>query len=198
MELSESERDATAELFNLGMGQAADALSQMVGQEVRLAIPRLNLDTRSRTAGQITGLAAGRLCTITEAFSGPFTGEAMLVFPESACLDLLRHILPGVRDAMTEAEEEALTEIGNIILNGCLASFADLMGTEIHSGLPHYRAGLPACLIDGGCEDHVLMTRIDFGLADGSANGYALFLMEIEAVQAFRQALRRLLASLGL
>ena len=45
--LSETERDAIAETFNIGMGLAASALSEMVGSEVALSVPDVQLVDRA-------------------------------------------------------------------------------------------------------------------------------------------------------
>ncbi|MGR9682046.1 chemotaxis protein CheC, partial [Escherichia coli] len=37
--LNESERDALTEIFNVGAGRAAQSLSEIVGDEVRLSVP---------------------------------------------------------------------------------------------------------------------------------------------------------------
>ncbi len=46
MELSELQEDAISELLNIGMGTAASALSQMVGEEVMLSVPSVTIVPR--------------------------------------------------------------------------------------------------------------------------------------------------------
>ena len=41
--LSELEQDAIAEAFNIGIGKAGSALSEMVGKEVTLSVPQLSI-----------------------------------------------------------------------------------------------------------------------------------------------------------
>ena len=53
MQLSEPERDAIIELFNLGMGKAAGALGQMVDAEVSLSVPNLDIIRRTRAPEQL-------------------------------------------------------------------------------------------------------------------------------------------------
>ena len=51
-------------------------------------------------------------------------GKALLIFPEQNGLDLVRLILrnsPPLSE-MTEMEQEAFSEVGNIILNSCVGS----------------------------------------------------------------------------
>ena len=145
MELSGAERDAIIELFNLGMGRAASALGQMVDAEVSLSVPSLDIIRRINAPEQIGCPVGQRICAVRQTFAGPFDGQAMLIFPEGSSLELVRRLLPDsppIGD-MTDLEEEALTEVGNVILNHCLASFANLLHAEIRTEIPVYQIGRP-------------------------------------------------------
>ncbi len=75
---------------------------------------------------------------IHEAFSGPFSGNAFLLFPEDRSLELVRLTLQDQFDcnALTEVKEEALVEVGNIIINSCLSSIGEIFETEIVNQSP--------------------------------------------------------------
>lgn len=191
--LAPDEADAIVELFNIGMGQPAAALSDMLGEEVLLSVPALEVATRQRIAA---GVAPERICAVRETFSGPFAGEAMLIFPERGGLALVRRLIPGEGDTAGAEEQDALSEIGNIILNGCLASFANLIDGEVEGSVPDYRAGPPDQLI-GGTEELVLAVCIDVALASGDAHGHVLFLLDIASLEVFREAIRRVIAGVA-
>ncbi len=195
--LDADEADAIAELFNIGMGQAAASLSEMIGEEVQLSVPSLTVSSRARIARDLDPEEAARVCAVRGAFSGPFTGEAMLIFPERGTLALVGRLVPVEpgTEAPGEMEQDVLTEIGNIILNGCLASLSNLVESELAGALPGYSAGPPAELI-GAADDPVLFVRIDVALASGDAQGQVLFLLDIASLDAFREAIRRAVANL--
>jgi len=196
LELDADEADAIAELFNIGMGESAAALSGMVGEEVVLSVPSLRVQHRTAIIGAIAPADARRMCAVQEAFSGPFSGEAMLLFPEPGGMALVRRLIPG--DAATPGadEQDALTEIGNIILNGCLASFSNLIDGEVAGSVPGYRAGTAEQVI-GHAEDPVLSVTIHVNLAAGDASGQVMFLLDIASRAGFRRAVRRLLDGAG-
>ncbi len=191
--LDEADADAIAELFNIGMGQPAAGLSEMIGEEVRLSVPALAVSTRQRIAA---GVGPERVCAVRETFTGPFAGEALLIFPEAGGLALVRRLIPGEGDTAGAEEQDALAEIGNIILNGCLASVSNLIDGEVSGSVPDYRAGPPGQLI-GGAGEPVLFVRIDVALASGDARGQVLFLLDIASLDAFREAVRRAVEGLG-
>lgn len=199
LRLDADEADAIAELFNIGMGEPAAALSSMLGEEVHLSVPSFAVSTRARITSEVGDELDGDqpVCAVRGAFTGPFTGEAMLIFPERGTLALVGRLVPvdPAAEAPGEMEQDALTEIGNIILNGCLASLSNLIGGELLGAVPGYGAGAPAAVIGSGT-DPVLFVRIDMALAAGDASGHALFLLDIASLDAFREAIRRALAGL--
>ena len=52
-----------------------------------------------------------------------------MIFPQAKSLELIRVIVGADVDAAeaNDIEEEALAETGNIILNGCLATMANIL-----------------------------------------------------------------------
>ncbi|MCG5239283.1 chemotaxis protein [Azospirillum doebereinerae] len=195
--LDADEADAIAELFNIGMGEPAAALSSMLGEEVHLSVPSFAVSTHARISRDLAPGMVPPVCAVRGAFAGPFTGEAMLIFPEQGTLALVGRLVPvdPAADGPGEMEQDALTEIGNIILNGCLASLSNLIGGEIAGTVPGYGSGDPEAVI-GSAEDPVLFVRIDMALAAGDARGHALFLLDIASLDAFREAIRRTMDNL--
>jgi chemotaxis protein CheC len=204
MQLTEPERDAIIELFNLGMGKAAGALGQMVDAEVSLSVPNLDIIRRAHAPEQLGCPVGQRICAVRQTFAGPFDGQAMLIFPEGSSLELVRRLLPDsppIGD-MTDLEEEALTEVGNVILNHCLASFANLLHAEIRTEIPIYQIGRPEEIVgsSGGSSTnaYVLLIRVDFGLFAKRIEGHVLFLQDIASIQALQAAIRAFLASMDM
>jgi chemotaxis protein CheC len=202
MRLSEPEHDAIIELFNLGMGRAASALGQMVDAEVVLSVPSLDIVRRSDASEQLGCPVGERICAVRQTFAGPFDGQAMLIFPEGSSLELVRRLMPDSPPLgdMTDLEEEALTEVGNVILNHCLASFANLLHAEIRTEIPVYQIGRPEEIIGSAhgatVDSYVLIIRVDFGLFAKLIEGHVLFLQDIASIQALQAAVRDFLSSM--
>lgn len=195
--LDEAEADAVAELFNIGMGPPAAALSEMLGQEVHVSVPAVSLTTRPEVAAGLDATlrdGAG-LCAVCEEVRGPFPGEAMVVFEPAGGLALVASLLPGT-DGLDDDARDALTEIGNILLNGCFASLANLIEGEVEGGVPECRIGAAGQVL-GPSPDPVLAVVIDLRV-NPAGHGRALFLFDVVALDAFREGVRRSIAALGL
>jgi chemotaxis protein CheC len=79
-ELSNTQLDALKEISNIGMGHAATALSQMIGQTVYLQVPHVTIAEISKVPGHLGG-AERLMVGITLQILGDARGSIMLLFP---------------------------------------------------------------------------------------------------------------------
>ncbi|RYI99724.1 MAG: chemotaxis protein CheX, partial [Acetobacteraceae bacterium] len=93
--LTELERDALTELVNIGVSRAAVGLRKMVGEQVLLSVPSIELISQ-RVAAALVGEREGQdLIAVRQGFAGVFSGQAMLIFPQAKSLQLVRADAPG-------------------------------------------------------------------------------------------------------
>lgn len=190
MELNVLQKDAIVELFNIGMGKAAASLSEMVGEEVVLSVPDVFTVTRAAATDRLGLSEEAQVSVVREGFSGPFWGDALLLFPQADSLDLVHALLQEELplEMLSEMEQEALTEVGNIILNACLGSLANIFTQDLHYQMPEFSHGDCASVLNGdeGKEqDLVLILRMDFKLQRAAVDGYLTLIMDIDSVHAF-------------
>ena len=207
VELNDLEKDTFKEVFNIGIGRAASALSEMVGEEVELSVPSLKLFGREEAAGFIQSRATDRVAAVQQSFHGPFAGSALLIYPEEKSLELVRSILGEEvpLDSLTELEQESLMEVGNVILNACLGSLANMIDTEIHCELPEYLRGHTGTLLatgsdsmDGSGHDQVILLLIDFTVHENNIMGYVVLLFDLSAMSQLKSELGKIIAGLGM
>lgn len=199
-ELSEFHRDAIAELLNIGMGSAAAALSEMVGEEVDLSVPGVAFFVRKDAIEHLKATVGDEISAVRERFDGAFWGDAILLFPANQSQRLLNALLgeaayaqevgaASVSEAMSELEQEGMTEVGNIILNACVGSLANIFGQNLHYHLPVFIKGaceevLGPAPSAGGTDQGVLLLHMDFILKQTQVNGYLTLLMDVNSMQA--------------
>ena len=150
--LSELERDALAELGNIGIGKASTALGRMLGGLVTLSVPSVEMVPLDEVAGLLDRALAPPLVGVSERLGGLFAGYALLVFPQAGSLPLVRAALPAdiPADDVPALEDEVLAELGNVVLNSALALVANLLGEPVDTGLPVVVRGSGAEVL-GGC-----------------------------------------------
>jgi chemotaxis protein CheC len=133
-------------------------------------------------------------------FEGDITGRALLIFPETKSLELVRAVTGGELplEDIIELEQEALAETGNIILNGCLATIANLLDRSLKMSLPEILRGESAHFfnLDPPPEagDVVMFLYIDFAIRKRDIRGYVALLMDLPSLHAMKGLLREFIA----
>ncbi len=196
IQLTELQCDAITELLNIGMGLAARSLSEMVREEIKLTVPRVELLTRKSAVNHLNGNPQRRIAAVKQHFEGSFWGDALLLFPQEKSLELVRVLMKDEEiplEMLTELEQDALTEVGNIILNSCLGSLGNILTEELTSELPIFVSGTATEVLDGCVvqEDHemIMFLRMDFALQQKDISGYVAFILEIPAIEQFKQSI---------
>ncbi|MFZ4874034.1 chemotaxis protein CheC [Janthinobacterium sp. Mn2066] len=198
--LSELENDALVEIFNIGVGHAAAAMSEIVNEEVTMSVPSITFLNRADAAALLGSKKDGeRICGVSQHYDGAFATEAILMFPEDKSLEIVRLMVGDSvpLQELTEMEQEAMSEIGNIILNSCVGTLANLFDSELHGSLPLYHVGTSAQIMSsfGGQNDAVvLMLHIDFVLAKHQIHGYVAFVLDLSALHDLKEQVSRYLA----
>ena len=86
-------------------------------------------------------------------------------------------------------EQEALAEIGNVILNGCMATIANLLERSLTMSLPEIIRGSGLNFFDlspSGVDDGILFVRINFTLKGREISGYVAIVMDFLSLEALR------------
>ena len=192
IELSELERDAFTELVNIGVSRAAVSLRKMIGVQVLLSVPSVEIVKREVAARLISERESSELVAIHQDFEGAFAGRALLIFPVPNSLELVRAVAGGdlSQDELMEMADEALTETGNVILNACLATMANMLQGSLSMALPKIIRGSGDRIFsrtdDEVEEGHVLFLYIDFAVQDRNIRGYIAMLMDLPALEKLR------------
>ncbi|WP_374322491.1 chemotaxis protein CheX [Brevundimonas sp.] len=190
--LSELEHDALTELVNIGVSRAASSLRNMVGEQVTLAVPSVEVVSRKAAATLIRERESGELIAVRQDFEGAFSGRALLIFPQSNSLPLV-HAVTGDElgpDEVVAMENEALSETGNVVLNGCLATMANMLKRPLSMSLPQVLRGdgdlffeLSERADDQGV---VLFLYINFSISGRDIRGYIAMLMDLPSLEALK------------
>ena len=194
--LDELERDALTELVNIGVSRAAVSLRTMVGQQVLLSVPSLELVDRPTAAVLIREREIENLVVVRQDFTGAFSGQALLIFPETNSLELVRAVTGELvpADEAHGLEDEALAETANVVLTGCLSTLANMLERPFDISIPEVMRGEAAKLFelgpDYGPEAVVLFLYINFAIDDRNIRGYIAMLLDLPSLQSLRSLIR--------
>jgi chemotaxis protein CheC len=199
--LTELQHDALVEIFNIGVGHAARAMSEIVNEPVTMSVPSISFLSRADAAAMLGHRERARVCGVSQRYQGAFSTEAMLMFPEDKSLDIVR-LMVGESvplKELTEMEQEAMSEIGNIILNSCVGTLANILSQELSGSLPQYHVGTSEEIIGAHGQQPdtiVLMLHIDFILETHQIHGYVAFILDMTALEDLQEQLDAYLAKI--
>jgi chemotaxis protein CheC len=201
IQLTELENDALTELANLGVSRAAASLRRMIGRQVLLSVPAVAIVTPETAARIIAERELGKAVAVHQGFEGDLRGRALLIFPETNSLELVRAVAGGELplEDIIELEQEALAETGNVILNNCLGTIANLLRRSLKVSLPEVVRGSGPDFFGGSPADGsgkaVLFLYIDFSVNERDIRGYVAFLMDLASLASLRLLLQEFIRS---
>jgi chemotaxis protein CheC len=198
--LNELEVDAFTEIANIGVSRAASSLRELVGEEVRVSVPSVAIVTHEQAVRTIVERETDTLVAVQQAFAGDIYGRALLIFPETSSLELVRAAFGGELplEDIINLESEALAEIGNVILNGCLATIANMLQRNLEMSLPEVLHGTGSELFGlssvSDFEEAMLFLYIDFTVKRRDIRGYIAIVMDLPALASLKVLIGDLIA----
>lgn len=193
---SDDEIEGLTEIFNIGMGRAADSLSQLVGNEVLLKVPTIVVSPRQEAVAHLAGQVGQRICAVKQRYHGSFDTEAILMFPEENSLELVRSIVGShvPLELVGDMEQEAMAEVGNILLNAATGSVGTLLKSTLTGSLPVVETGSSEEILGVGNRPGdvmVILMHISFRIVRLDIKGHVAYVLDLPSVKAFKESLAR-------
>src|SRR5947207_2812071 len=118
MELTATQKDSLTELINIGYARAAGALSELTGHRIELGFPSVSMYRIRELTAMLCNVMNGEVATVNQIFSGPVSGNALLLLDQSAATMLNQLLTEGATVAaitpnLDASAREVITEVGN-------------------------------------------------------------------------------------
>jgi chemotaxis protein CheC len=187
MELDQIKEDILKEVANIGAGNAATAFSGMIGQEINMTVPKVEL-VEIQELPTITGDEEEYIACIMINFSGEIAGKILLVVDMENVEKMLKLIfstddLPG-----KEMQHSALNELGNILSGAYLKAINDFTDLDLEQSVPamaYDMAGavLSSSVIDySQTEDFILLLETEFFAGEEKLELFYFFIPEKDSL----------------
>ena len=148
-ELNEIHLDVLREIGNIGAGNAATSLSQMLNAEVNMSVPKVRILDISDAATALGGPENPVVGILTK-ISGEIDGLMMFIVGQSFAGAVLESLL-GEKQvsyaALTEMQLSAISAIGNIMISAYLGSISTLSQMSIKSSVPAIAVDMVGALL---------------------------------------------------
>lgn len=197
VELNGSQKDALTELINIGYARAAAALSDLTGHRISLEVPEVAIHSIPEITAKLQTLIQGEVASVNQVFSGPITGNGILLLDREAAL-LLNRLLTD-RPAVTGfdgAAREVITEVGNIVLNACLGAFGNLLKIQVSFTVPALQIEsvqnvLHTLTIEEKRLEYALIIHTCFHLRASDVRGYLVIILGVTSLATLLKELQK-------
>ncbi len=190
MELTLDQKDALTELINIGYGRAAGSLSELTGYRITLEVPQVTIHEIDAIAPLLEQVISVDVASVNQVFSGPISGNALLMLDERAAVALSR-LLTDERSVSAEFDSgarEIITEVGNILLNACLGVFGNLLHVHVTFAVPQLQVESVTRVLESVARQagepmrYGLMIHTRFFVRAGDVTGYLVIILGIASL----------------
>ncbi len=169
-ELNGLELDAIREIGSIGTGNAATALSSMLGKKVRITIPEVRIMGYNEAIDWIGGpevITAGVLVNMSGELNGIMLSVQQMEFVNM----VLKHMVDRTvtcYEELTELDRSALVEVGNIMISTFINALCGLADISTRLTVPAFAVDMQGAILTvpmavfGGQSDYIMTVGADF------------------------------------
>ncbi|MHB8894480.1 MAG: chemotaxis protein CheC [Candidatus Geothermincolia bacterium] len=194
--LTDMQISALKEVGNIGAGNAAIALSQMVEKKVDLSVPKATLVPLTGVPDLVGGpetTVAGVYLNIT----GDCSGSILLLLEKESAASLASLMVPEDLDApdINIVKSSALQETGSILSGAYLSALGQLTGLFFKPSVPGFAMDMAGAIMDyvlvdlGAMEEQVLVVETDFQVSGVKILGHLILFPDLGTLSTILERL---------
>ena len=163
-QLTSLEIDTLREIGSIGTGNAATALSQMLGKEVRITMPEVRIMGYNEAIEWIGGpeqVTAGVLVGMSGQMSGVMLSVQKLGFINLVLEQMLGHPIEDYHQ-LDELGKSTLVEVGNIMISTFINALSGLSNISVNLTVPAFAVDMQGAILSvpmaayGGMSDYLM------------------------------------------
>lgn len=195
--LTEEEIDYLTEMMNIGAGNAAGAMSQLLSCEVDVKLPHVYIMPPARAHMVFKNPDAAVLC-VTMRMVGDVRGELFYVVPDEEKKNMLRLVKranPGAFKAIRSPDSSVFEEIANITVGVFLTAIHDFTKLNIYHTVPNLVIDTVenimieiVSLLSEGVEEVILLEN-EFILAEGNVRATMVMVPVFQSMDMLKNSI---------
>ena len=163
-ELTSMEIDTLREIGSIGTGNAATALGQLLGREVRITLPEVRIMGYNEAIEWIGGpeaVTAGVLVGMGGQMSGIMLSVQQMGFINLVLESMLSESISDYME-LNELRQSALIEVGNIMISTFINALSGLSGISVDLTVPAFTVDMQGAILSvpmalyGGMSDYLM------------------------------------------
>lgn len=188
--------DIVREVINIGIGEAANALSKLVNNRVVIRSPDVRVIELAGLHDYLRDQVASIGVYISQNFRTLVKGRTILFYTRECSISLLNAVYGGALNTstLTETGIATLNEIGNIIMGSCMAEISNAIEGRITFDLPQATVEVSETyfqnlILELGEEDRAIVVKNVMRIQDTDIHGYLFVLLTFDD---FMSVIRRM------
>ena len=195
--LTDVHLDVLKEIGNIGLGNAATSLAQMLNKKVDMQVPQAVFISMEEAMEKIGGLEEVVAC-VTLRVEGEVPAQVLFVFNAASAwylVDMLMGLPPGTTNQMDEMGQSVIQEVGNMLTGSFLAAIGTMANLKMVPNVPMFAydmlgAVLSTSLIEGGyVEEHILLIETVLFEEQKHIKGHFFFITKNKSLDVLFKAL---------
>ncbi|MCI8599436.1 MAG: chemotaxis protein CheC [Lachnospiraceae bacterium] len=182
--------DVFREIGSIGIGNAATALSQVLGTQVHMKLPKVSIEGYNE-AIHCLGNPEEIVAAVLVEMDGDMKGIMLYMLKMDFINAILARLVNKYIDDFNQIDElssSALEETGNIIISSYINAITKLANIEIHLSVPSVAVNMLGGILSvpiamfGCTSDKLMMIQGEFLIGDTQLQGDLLLLPDIESL----------------
>jgi len=180
LKLSALQLDALREIGNVGAGNSATALSQIINRKIDMTVPQVAIMPLNDVPDVVGGPDAMVAGVYLRVF-GPAPSSILFLLPRESAfylVDMLMGREQGSTKSLTSMDESALMEIGNILAGAYLNALSYFTNLTLLPSIPALAMDMAGAILSvilaqlGQMGDHALVIETEFTTDNDGVKGH--------------------------
>lgn len=193
--LTDVQLDALREMGNIGSGNAATALSQLVSETINISVPSVKVLPLEKVADFLGGPEKIVFVIYLEVMK-EMQGTMLTIFNDESASFFSKKLLGQEKfDINSDIAQSALKEVGSILCGSYLSALSQLVGVGSVASVPAMACDMLGAILDyilveiGQIAEDVLLIDTELFVAKKKLDCSQLFLPKPEALEKILSAL---------
>ncbi len=201
--LTADQRDALIEIGNIGMSKAAKQLSILLNSPIKLTIPQISLKSVAELEHEETFHSDEVYSFTSQTITNDLEGVTALMFRREHADILITSFIENTPEFTQEevraCEQEAMLEIGNIIITSCLSVITHMVSKTLTLSQPIYYEDKIKPLLKKVClplitrDKNIFVLSTELKTFNDKLSGYLFVILKEESGTALLESIDQLL-----
>jgi len=193
--LTDVQLDALREMGNIGAGNAATSLSQLIGETVDISVPSVKVVPLEDVSYELGG-PEKQVYMVYLAIVQEMNGTMLSIFSRDSAEFLAKKLLKDDNlDMEADITQSALKEVGSILCGSYLSALIQIVAINAVATVPAMAYDMLGAILDfilveiGQVADEVFLVDVELFVANKKLECSQLFLPKPEALDAILKAI---------